>query len=147
MHSQILFPSLIPAAPPLAWPTHPPPQRSRRAPPPSSQSYTLRRMSPHLWRTVRYPPQSVGLCQGMCAFMAGWVYEPAQSLDPHLSCTCHRYCTVTDTGNSAHKHVFVQQRKPQFLLRRLREDGNHMRTRFLSHAQLAHGRIRCARWE
>ena len=123
---------MIPAAHPLAWPTHPPPQWSRRSPPPSPQPCAARHMPPHPWKTVGYPPQSMGQCQGMCVFMAGWVHEPAQSLDPHLSCTCHHYCAVTDTGNSAHKHVFVLQRKPQFLLRRLRADGNHLRTRLVA---------------
>ena len=61
--------------------------QSRWAPPPSSQPCAPRHKSPHPWWTVGHPPQSVGQCQGMCTFMAGWIHEPAQFLDPHLSCT------------------------------------------------------------
>ena len=61
--------------------------RSRWAPPPSSQSCTPRHLSPNPWQTVGHHPKCVGQYQGMCAFMAGWIHEPAQSLHPHLSCT------------------------------------------------------------
>ena len=71
--------------------------RSRWAPPPSSQSCDSRPLSSHPWQTVGHTPQTVGQYQGMCAFMAGWIHEPAQSLHPRLSFTY-----VTDTGNSAH---------------------------------------------
>ena len=60
---------------------------ARRAPPPSSQPCAPRHMPPHPWRTVGYPPQSVRQYQGVCALMAGWIHEPIQFLDPHLSCT------------------------------------------------------------
>ena len=72
--------------------------RSRWAPPPSPQSCTPKHLSPHPWRTVGYPPQTVGHYPGMCAFMAGWVHELAQSLNPCQSWTyiCHCYGTVTE---------------------------------------------------
>ena len=107
MHSQILFPSSIPASHPLTQLTHSPSRWSGLAPTPSFQSCAPRHMPPHPCRTVGYPPQSVGQYQGRCAFTVGWVQEPALSLPTPILHTWHLYCTVTNTGNSAHKHGFV----------------------------------------
>ena len=148
MHSQILFPSLIPAAHPLAQPTHPPPQWSRRAPPPFPQPCAARHMPPHPWWTVGCPPQSMGQYQGMCAFMAGWVHEPAQSLD-------HTYpvhvITIAQSQTQGIEHTntcLSSKENHNFFC----EDCEKTEIicaheQFPSLAQLADGGIRCARWE
>ena len=85
MHSQILFPSSIPAPHPLAQSTHPPSRWSGWTTPPSPQPCAPRHMSPNPWRPVGYPPQSVGQYQGVCALMAGWIHGSIPSLSTHTS--------------------------------------------------------------
>ena len=116
--------------------------QSRLAPPPSSQPFDPRHLSSHPWQTVGHPPQSVGQYQGMCAFMAGWIHEPTQSLDPHLSHMSQTQGIAhTNTGLSSKEYrtVFYEDHKNVEII------CTH--EQFPSHARLAHGRIRCARWE
>ena len=149
MHSQILFPSSIPASHPLTQLTHPPPRWSGLAPPPSSQPCAPRHMPPHPWRTVGYPPQSVGQYQGRCAFTVGWVQEPTLSLNPHLSCTHGIAIAQSQTQGIAHRNTGLSSKEYHTVFYK-----DHKKTviicahrRFPSLAHLVHGRIHCTTQE
>ena len=116
--------------------------RSRWAPPPSSQSCDPRHLPPHPWQTVGHTPQSVGQYQGMCAFMAGWIHEPTQSLDPHLSHMSQTQGIVhTNTGLSSKEYrtIFYEDHENAKIV--------YTHRQFPSLSRLAHGRICCTRCE
>ena len=101
--------------------------------------HSPRPLSPHPWQTVGNPPKCVGQYQGMCAFMAGWIHEPTQSLDPHLS-------HMSQTQGIAHTNTGLSSKKYRtysMTTMRIRKSYAHTDSFRLSHMNVAqHGNRR-----